>query len=231
MRQRLVVEPLVVDRAHFIDVLTSRFPEIDRGSGWALDLSCGTQGMAGDTQDQLEARGYSWVGVDVDLGRASVLADSHSLPFADNSFDLVVSVAALEHMRRPWRAARELGRVARPASLFCGTVAFMEPEHSDSYFHMSHRGIESLPEGAGFEPIYTWPGWHVFEAIAWFNFVERAGRTPVLYRPAAWLARATARVTHRLHDSRDGFGVRDRTEHSLDRLRFSPAIGLAARRI
>lgn len=153
MRQRLVVESLVVDRAHFVDALATQFPEIDRGSGRALDLGCGTQGMPGDTQDQLAARGYSCVGVD------------------------------------------------------------------------------SLLEGAGFELLLTWPGWHVFEAIAWFNLAERAGRGRVLYRPAAWLARTAARVMHRLRNRRSGPGAQDETERALDRLRFSAAVGFAVRRI
>jgi 2-polyprenyl-3-methyl-5-hydroxy-6-metoxy-1,4-benzoquinol methylase len=42
-----------------------------------------------------------------------VHADAHQLPFADNQFDLVVSVEVLEHLTDPERGLAELARVAR----------------------------------------------------------------------------------------------------------------------
>jgi SAM-dependent methyltransferase len=45
---------------------------------------------------------------------AFVLGDVASLPFADNSFDLVVSTLSLHHWAEPTRGLVEIGRVLRP---------------------------------------------------------------------------------------------------------------------
>jgi SAM-dependent methyltransferase len=58
-----------------------------------------------------------------------VIGASEYLPFADESFDLVISVAVLEHVRDPFAAARELQRVLKagrhaslPPSRFCSRI-------------------------------------------------------------------------------------------------------------
>lgn len=169
---------IVANRDRFVQSLAQYFPEITDGKGKrALDVGCGSSRTPGDTQDTLAAFGYTWVGVDMTMGRASLLADAHFLPFAAHSFDLIVSIAAFEHMRKPWLVAQELGRIARPGCLLVGTTAFLEAEHTKSYFHMSHRGIESFLDEADFDTLAVWPGWTVQDAMAWFTFVEGgAGR-------------------------------------------------------
>jgi SAM-dependent methyltransferase len=42
-------------------------------------------------------------------------ANAHALPFAENSFDLVVSIATFEHLPDPRRAFAEIKRVLRPS--------------------------------------------------------------------------------------------------------------------
>lgn len=75
------------------------------------------------------SRAYRCVGVDTSAhllarhcapGRVA-LADGHSLPFADGSFDLVVESCVLHHLPEPRRFVSEMGRVARTA------VALVEP--------------------------------------------------------------------------------------------------------
>ena len=80
-----------------------------------LDLGCG----AGSLQAQLA--GLRVIGVDVDpkeLARnralASVCAESHTLPFAGRSFDLVICHHSLEHFRDAARVVREIRRVLKP---------------------------------------------------------------------------------------------------------------------
>lgn len=86
-----------------------------------LDLGCGT----GMLLASLEKRAEFTVGVDMSaqmLGAARkraakaalVLADADHLPFADESFDAVVSVTLLQNMPDPERTVRELARVLRP---------------------------------------------------------------------------------------------------------------------
>lgn len=42
-----------------------------------------------------------------------VLADAHSLPFADNSFDLAICAGSLEHFFNPQKAIKEMVRVSK----------------------------------------------------------------------------------------------------------------------
>ena len=41
------------------------------------------------------------------------VADSENLPFPDNSFDIVSVHDGLHHLAKPWKAVKEMGRVAR----------------------------------------------------------------------------------------------------------------------
>lgn len=128
----------------------------------ALDLGCA------DTIHRpiLEHAGYQYVGVDFDHERAPLLADAHCLPFADDSFDLVFTVAVFEHLRNPLRAMREVARVLKPGGELLGSVAFLEPFHARSYFHHSALGVLELFEGSGLtaEWVKSLPEWSVLHA-------------------------------------------------------------------
>jgi SAM-dependent methyltransferase len=45
--------------------------------------------------------------------RLLLCADGYQLPFADNSFEIVLLVAVLEHTREPWRLLAEARRVLK----------------------------------------------------------------------------------------------------------------------
>ncbi len=86
-----------------------------------LDVGCG---MGNSYAPELARRGSTYVGVDVSEEavatarsaglNAQTIADAAELPFADDSFDLVVCVEVLEHLFAPQEAAREIHRVLRP---------------------------------------------------------------------------------------------------------------------
>lgn len=75
-----------------------------------------------------------------------VVAASEYLPFADDSFDLVISVAVLEHVRDPFAAARELKRIVRPGGRIFAAVPFLQPYHAypDHYYNMTAGGLRNL---------------------------------------------------------------------------------------
>ena len=52
----------------------------------------------------------------------ALLGDALALPFADGSFDLMLSGGLLEHFREPAAVIREMTRVLRPAGLFYADI-------------------------------------------------------------------------------------------------------------
>lgn len=94
--------------------------------GRALDVGCGTGALAA----RLSKAGYEMTGVDPSAGMLDVLharepgieavhASGTALPFADDTFDLVMCVAVMHHIADPVgvrETLREMVRVARPGS-------------------------------------------------------------------------------------------------------------------
>lgn len=120
----------------------SRVPS---GRGLVLDLGCG--GSA--TKDALEAKGYTWIGLDIDRHPGvTALGDAHRLPFAPETFAAVYSAQLFEHLPDPWGAVHEVFRVLRPGGVFCGSLSCLEPFH-DSFFNYTHWGLEALLRQAG----------------------------------------------------------------------------------
>ncbi len=93
-------------------------------SGRALDVGCGTGVLAG----RLSRAGFTVTGLDPSQGMLDVMAESEpgveglrgegsALPFGDETFDLVLTVAALHHVADPEEVRAtlvEMVRVTRP---------------------------------------------------------------------------------------------------------------------
>ncbi len=100
-----------------------------------------------------------------------VLSVGEHLPFADASFDDVLSLNVLEHVRDPFRCATELTRVVRPGGKLYASTPFLQPYHGypHHYYNMTASGLENLFSGA-FEieqlgvPDEALPIW----ALSWF---------------------------------------------------------------
>ena len=96
-----------------------------------LDVGCGTGELSRVLAEESGAR---VVGADrdPDLLAATppavdpVLADAHTLPFPDGTFDVVACQALLVNLPDPVRALREFARVARAG----GRVAAVEPDNA-----------------------------------------------------------------------------------------------------
>lgn len=84
----------------------------------------------------------------VDYDTTDILGVGERLPFKNNSFDGVISVAVLEHVRDPFACAAEIVRVLKPGGrLFCA-VPFLQPEHGypHHYYNMAPQGLRALFE-------------------------------------------------------------------------------------
>lgn len=84
----------------------------------------------------------------VDYASTDVLGVGEHLPFEDNTFDGVISVAVLEHVRDPFRCAREISRVLKPSGRLYCSVPFLQPYHGypHHYFNATAQGIRRLFE-------------------------------------------------------------------------------------
>ena len=70
-----------------------------------------------------------------------------TLPFADESFDTVVSVEGVEHLENPWRVYREFSRVLKPSGrLIVTTPNYSNIERRVSYLIKGSAVRPPLPE-------------------------------------------------------------------------------------
>lgn len=84
----------------------------------------------------------------VDYDTTDVRGVGEVLPFIDGAFDAVVSIAVLEHVKDPFRCAREIARVLKPGGELVCCVPFLQPLHGypHHYYNMTHQGLANLFE-------------------------------------------------------------------------------------
>ena len=103
------------------------------------DIGCGF----GPLRKEVERHGAQWIGIepftqDPDIVRAS----AEDLPFENDTFDVVIMNAVIEHIPDVSKAFAEVGRTLKAGGVFVGYAAFMECFHEISYNHLSHKALE-----------------------------------------------------------------------------------------
>ena len=135
--------------------------------------------------------GAEWVGTDLLAGEGvDVVADVHELSayFPAARFDIVILLSILEHLARPWDAAKELAAVVRPGGIALVATHQTFPYHAypEDYYRFTTAGLaEIFGERHGWRTLeteYEYPAkviplqniytharsWN-FEADAWLN--------------------------------------------------------------
>jgi SAM-dependent methyltransferase len=126
-----------------------------------LDLGCGN----GGNRRYLQTLGFrNVVTVDWIARGADLLVDAHRLPFASETFQMVLSTAVFEHLYNPFIAISEIGRVLKNDGLLVGGASFWEAWHDSSYFHLTPDGWNTLCRQANLKLEDLWPGWGIIPA-------------------------------------------------------------------
>jgi SAM-dependent methyltransferase len=107
----------------------------------------------------------------------TILPNSYTLPFLDDSFDAVITTKVLlEHISEPAETIRELARVLKPRGEAFVIAPFAMVIHQEPYdfFRYTEYGLQHLFKKAGLEVIYIRPTLSGFmttvDAFMLFNF-------------------------------------------------------------
>lgn len=121
---------------------------------------------AGEGQYAGYFRSQRYVGLDLGVGDANwsyaeldAIADLSATPFADGTFDAVLNIVTLEHVREPGQVLCELARVLRPGGRLLLVTPHEWEEHQEphDYFRYTRYGLEYLVGRAGFTDIRIEP--------------------------------------------------------------------------
>ena len=105
----------------------------------------------------------------VDYDTTDVLGAAERLPFADESFDAVLSLNVLEHVKDPFGAAREIMRVMKPGAELMAVAPFLQPLHGypHHYYNMTAQGLENLFEPLTDKRVDVYGAMHPLWAVNW----------------------------------------------------------------
>ena len=159
---------------HLTKELMSYFPKAKSAGSRMLDIGCGDAVH----QRVCEHAGFDYVGLDYQEPEALLLGDAQSMPFKDESFEFILSVAVLQYIPHPALMMNEVYRLLKPGGRFVGTVAFLEPFHQ-SMHHFTHWGTFNALRHAGFEiknisPSHDWSGLRAIAEMGLFPHLPNA---------------------------------------------------------
>ncbi len=128
-----------------------------------LDLGCGN----GGNKRYLASLGFTDVlAVDYKSSGAEYLVDAHRLPFAPDTFDMIITTATIDAFYNPFAAFHEMSRVLKKNGVLIASGSFWEGWHGISCFHCTPGGLKLLCESARLELVDVWSGWGFIPAVS-----------------------------------------------------------------
>ncbi len=112
-----------------------------------LNVGSGSFTLLGSKFWEIISGDYNLINLDLFPGKnVDVVANAENMPFENESFDLVVCQAVLEHVKNPKIIINEIERVLKKKGLFYCTVPFLQGYHADPYDfqRFTQKGIENL---------------------------------------------------------------------------------------
>jgi SAM-dependent methyltransferase len=150
----MVISPVYIIRRGLHKAILNLSSEI---KGCVLDFGCGTK-----PYECLFKNATSYTGVDIEVSghshsdsKVDFFYDGKTLPFADSTFDSVVSFEVLEHVFNIQDVLSEIERVLKRGGVFLVTIPFAWEEHEVPYDFARYTsyGIEHLLRQAGFDKV------------------------------------------------------------------------------
>jgi predicted SAM-dependent methyltransferase len=96
------------------------------------------------------------INIDIfDFTEVDIIADCTRLPFPDNSVDVVISKAVLEHVEQPADFLKEAQRVLVKDGIIITGVPFIQGFHASphDYYRWTNKGLESFHMQHGFQKV------------------------------------------------------------------------------
>jgi ubiquinone/menaquinone biosynthesis C-methylase UbiE len=97
--------------------------------------------------DKYLSKEIKTINLDIDNVKPNlhIVADAHNLPFKDGAFDIVYSIAVLEHVKKPWLVANEIYRILRNNGNIVVDLPFLNTVHNEhDFFRFTDKGIRAL---------------------------------------------------------------------------------------
>jgi SAM-dependent methyltransferase len=127
----------------------------DHARGRVLDIGC-ADGWASKVLSECEYVGLDYPNTASALYGTSpqVFADGAFLPFLSSSFETVLLLEVLEHVRNPEKVLKEISRVLKPSGKLLISVPFLYPLHDSphDYRRYTAPGLVQILTEAGLRP-------------------------------------------------------------------------------